>query len=128
MNNIFCYECGGKHSYTYSKPKFCSSCGVSFSALKPQAKKISKRNEPEPNDFEDEDDDEFEDDDSSSSDFSNSTRVPKIRSLAVDIESEYDGISSFKLGSLFGQNSSQSSSRRKSTQNIEDFIEKKRVR
>jgi hypothetical protein len=122
MNNIFCFECGGKHSYAYSKPKFCSSCGSAFGATKnPISKAAQKIFSPE---IDEGDDDE----DYDSSDFSESVRVPKIRSLAVDVESDYEGISSFKLGSLFGQNSSDSPRRRKSTQNLEDFIEKKRVR
>jgi hypothetical protein len=121
MNNIFCFECGNKHSYTYSKPKFCSSCGSAFaSTTNPIVKAVQKIFSPE---IDESDDDESYD----ASDFSDAVRVPKLRSLAVDVESDYEGTSSFKLGSLFGSNSDDSPRRKKSTQNFEDFIEKKRV-
>jgi hypothetical protein len=123
MNNIFCFECGNKHSYTYSKPKFCSGCGSAFGAVKNPPQKTAPSKEA----FDDDDVIDEDDDDYDSSDFSDSMRVPKLRSLAVDVESDYEGISSFKLGSLFGSNSNESPRRKKSTQNFEDFIEKKRV-
>jgi len=118
MNNIFCFECGNKHSYTYSKPKFCSNCGSGFSLVKTALKTALAHAIQE---------DEEDEEDLDSSDFSDAVRVPKLRSLAVDVESDYEGTSSFKLGSLFGSNSDDSPRRKKSTQNFEDFIEKKRV-
>ncbi len=30
MNKVFCSECGAKHEYSASKPKFCSDCGASI--------------------------------------------------------------------------------------------------
>ncbi len=30
MNKLFCTDCGVKHEWTTAKPKFCSSCGLSF--------------------------------------------------------------------------------------------------
>ena len=124
MNNIFCFECGNKHSYTYSKPKFCSGCGSAFGAVKnPPKKALANKSAA----FDDEDDVDEDDEDYDASDFSDAMRVPRLRSLAVDVESDYEGVSSFKLGSLFGSNANESPRRRKSTQNFEDFIEKKRV-
>lgn len=32
MLNYFCPKCGGKNIYQFQKPKFCSNCGLSFSA------------------------------------------------------------------------------------------------
>ena len=32
MLNYFCSKCGGKNLYQFQKPKFCSHCGLSFSA------------------------------------------------------------------------------------------------
>jgi hypothetical protein len=123
MNNIFCFECGNKHSYTYSKPKFCSGCGSAFGAVKSAPKKTS----PSKAAFDDDDVIDEDDDSYDASDFSDAMRVPRLRSLAVEVESDYEGVSSFKLGSLFGSSSSESPRRKKSTQNFEDFIEKKRV-
>ena len=69
--------------------------------------------------IEDEDYDDNDDEDSTNSSF-----VPNIRRLQVDIEN-YNESTSFTLGSLFGENSTPSQSRRNRSKNLDDFISEK---
>jgi ribosomal protein L37E len=112
MSAIYCSNCGVKHSYTYAKPKFCSSCG---SPLGAEVKKAA----PQKQEYVEEDDYDDEDGDSS-----NQMHVPNLRKIEVDVE-QYQENSSFTLGSLFGDNSQNASKRRRRTQNIDDFISEK---
>ena len=115
MNSTFCPNCGVKHTYNYSKPKFCSSCGNALGAVLAQPAKASKTRSIE-DDYEDEDFDP----ENSDTDY-----VPRITKLQVDIEkdSEYN---SFSLGSLFGQqDDSQKSSGRRRASSIDDFVNTK---
>lgn len=112
MNVTFCSNCGAKHSFTYAKPKFCSGCGFS---LGPELKKTSASSAPiVDNDFDDEDED-----------FSNSSFVPQLQKLEIDVE-KYSNSNSFTLGSLFGEaNAQPAQPRRRGSQSLEDFVNDK---
>ena len=122
MSISYCPDCGKKHEYNFAKPNFCSSCGLSFGASKPKTiNKVSVKEDAE--DFDEED---FEGDDS----FSNSTSVPNIRKIQVDIETSAE-YNTFDLGSIIDGTSSVSSrtsspKRRSSSMSIEDFKQNKR--
>lgn len=113
MNATFCSNCGSKHTFTYAKPKFCSSCGFS---LGPELKKATPSSASVNNDDDDDDED---------SDFTNASSVPKLKKLDLDIE-KYSESNSFTLGSIFGQGNTQpSQSRRRTSQSLGDFINDK---
>jgi hypothetical protein len=115
MSQIFCSSCGVKHQYTYSKPKFCSSCGQSFgAAFLPTKKQESVAQYDIDEENEDEDDGES----------TNIQHVPNIRNLQVDIERE-DGVNQFTLGSLFGQGNAGVSRRSRRSKTVDDFISEK---
>jgi hypothetical protein len=42
MLSYFCSKCGGKNLYQFQKPKFCSLCGVQFSASSVQPQNAIK--------------------------------------------------------------------------------------
>ncbi len=123
MSVIYCAECGKKHEYNFAKPNFCSSCGNSFGAAK--SKKI---NQPDPQkeygdgeDIDDDDEHEF---------FSNSTRVPNIKSIQVDIET-HSQYNTFDLASIIGSESNSTSrnstpKRKARSISIEDFKNNKK--
>ena len=106
MSAIYCSSCGVKHTYSYAKPKFCSSCGSPMSAeiKKPQPQRQIEE-------------EEYEDDDPDSS---NSSYVPQINKIQVDVEN-YSENSSFTLGSLFGQKT-EAAKRRRRSRSVDDFI------
>lgn len=115
MNVTFCSNCGAKHTFTYAKPKFCSSCGFN---LGPELKKsvaATSSNDTD-QDYEDEEDD---------GEFSNSSFVPKLRKLELDVET-YSESPSFTLGSLFGEaNTAPIQPRRRGSQSLGDFVNEK---
>jgi len=115
MNSTFCPSCGVKHTYNYSKPKFCSSCGNSLGAVLQQPQKISKtRSEPEYYDEEDFDPEN-----------SDAQYVPNISRFQVDVEN-YSESASFSLGSLFGQaGDAPKSNRSRRVSSVDDFINNK---
>jgi ribosomal protein L37E len=128
MSVIYCSECGKKHEYNFAKPNFCSSCGSPFGAAK---LKKQKPKEEEEEDYEDEDEyedeEDFEDDGES---FTNSTRVPNIRKIQVDIETAAH-YNTFDLGSIIGSESNPvpkgSTPRRKNRPtSLEDFKQKRK--
>jgi len=116
MNTIFCSQCGAKHTYTYAKPKFCSGCGTS---LGPELKKTIATSKPSVNDeYDDVEDDE-------DSEYSNSSYVPQLRKLDIEIE-KYSESNSFTLGSIFGQTDSHPTQpRRRTSQSLGDFVNDK---
>jgi len=125
MSVIYCSECGKKHEYNFAKPNFCSSCGSSFGATKP---KNQKPKEEEEEDYEDGDEEDFEDDGES---FTNSTRVPNIRKIQVEVETSAV-YSTFDLGSLIGSESNpmpkgSTAQRINRPTSLEDFKQKKKV-
>jgi ribosomal protein L37E len=124
MSVIYCSECGKKHEYNFAKPNFCSSCGGSFGAVK---LKKQKPKEEEEGDYEDEDEEDFEDDGES---FTNSTRVPNIRKIQVEVETSAV-YSTFDLGSLIGSESNpvpkgSLPQRRNRPTSLEDFKQKRK--
>jgi ribosomal protein L37E len=115
MNATFCSNCGSKHTFTYAKPKFCSSCGFS---LGPELKKSASSSAAV-------DDDSYDDDEDEDSDFSNASFVPRLKKLELDIE-KYSESNSFTLGSIFGESNSQPvQPRRRTAQSLGDFINDK---
>jgi hypothetical protein len=48
MNKFFCTECGAKHEFAASKPKFCSECGYAFGGVKKDSPKRIERTVVEP--------------------------------------------------------------------------------
>ncbi len=68
-------------------------------------------------------DDDYEDDEIDE-DSTNISHVPRLRRIEVDVEA-YSEASSFTLGSLFGENAQPSNTRRKRSQNLDDFISDK---
>ncbi len=90
MLKIYCSDCGAVTEYSLNKPKFCSSCGFSFSGevAKKQEKvaqkvlmqkpTIAKRPNIEPEDYEDDDTEITEVD-----------HVPEISDLTFDIDLKY---------------------------------------
>jgi ribosomal protein L37E len=108
MNNIYCTECGKKVEYTYSKPKFCSSCGSGFGGIGESKKNLKKNKESEP----------LGEDETDSED------VPELHNgLAVDIESSGNNV--FSLGALMGEKENKRTARKRSV-NINDFIDGRR--
>tara|TARA_R110000772_G_scaffold62824_1_gene140980 strand:- start:2571 stop:2900 length:330 start_codon:yes stop_codon:yes gene_type:complete len=108
MNHIYCTECGKKVEYTYSKPKFCSSCGSGFGGVGENKENFKKNKESEP----------LAEDETDSED------VPELRNgLAVDIESYGNNV--FSLESLMGEKDAPKTARKRSV-NINDFIDGRR--
>lgn len=95
MALIFCPQCGAKAEYQFAPPNFCSKCGLSYqgshkpaSLLSQRQQKTSRlssslRNQAEEEDL---DDENQEDGDNSGPVFSDSTRVPRLRGIAVDLD------------------------------------------
>jgi hypothetical protein len=104
MATIFCPSCGSKSEYQFSMPNFCSKCGKSYiekyenanaTSILQKRKKINTKvedNDDFDNDFEDDDDFDAED-------FSNSSRVPRIGKIQVEIDSSTD-VKVFKFDDL----------------------------
>lgn len=115
MNATFCSNCGAKHTFTYAKPKFCSSCG---SSLGPELKKSVAPADTIV-------DNEYDDDDNEDGEFSNSSFVPQLRKLEIDVE-KYTDSNSFSLGSLFGEaNTQPAQPRRRGSRSLDDFVKDK---
>jgi hypothetical protein len=85
MLKIYCTECGAPTEYSLNKPKFCSGCGNPFGGKKQEEKVVqkvllqkptitAKRENIEPQDYEDED-----------AEVSEVNEVPNIDNLDFDI-------------------------------------------
>jgi hypothetical protein len=104
-----------KHTYNYSKPKFCSGCGHAIGVS------LAKVSAPKKPSYEEEDE-EYDDEDPDNTD---NNHVPSIRKLQVEVEN-YSESNRFSLGSIFGQNSSETvSARRRRTSSVDEFINSK---
>ena len=93
MAFIFCSHCGSKAEYKFSPPNFCYKCGMSHGGIATSVQKhkqISRSRRSEANDIEDEGEYEDTEDENGESYFSNSTRVPRITRLSVDIDASSD--------------------------------------
>ena len=109
MNHIFCTECGNKIEYSYSKPKFCSSCGSKCGGGSVSVSKSVKS---------------FEVEESLAEDETSIEELPEIRSLAVETESYGNNVFSFE--SLIGEKDQNPKVRDKGSRSLEDFIDDKR--
>lgn len=110
MASIFCSSCGSKSEYKFAPPNFCYKCGSGYSrslnfsnSSKNFKAELAQDTEVEDEDYEDED---------SSEDFSNSTRVPRISRLQVEIDSSTD-VKVVKFEDLLNNNSTSSFKRPK---------------
>jgi uncharacterized Zn finger protein (UPF0148 family) len=119
MLKIYCSECGAPTTYTSNKPKFCSSCGISFNkeASKPQQQKIVPKVIPTKieSSFEEEDDDLGQE----------VNHVPEINKIDYEIEERtYRGE---KLGNIVGtlDNSERSKSNKDQNKKITKTERKK---
>ena len=105
MGYIFCQSCGSKAEYNFAPPNFCAKCGQRYHTNTNQSKQLLSKSKfakqvsrIETDDSDDEDYDDY--DDSGESDFSDSTIVPRIKNISVEIDSS-SNVRSFKLGELF---------------------------
>jgi hypothetical protein len=88
MPLIFCSSCGNKSEYQFSPPNFCSKCGNPHSSKIGSRKSLSSSKEVARDPLSEKDSDNEDDYENEEEDFfSNSTRVPRINSIKVDIES-----------------------------------------
>lgn len=116
MGNIFCPVCGNKSTYNLAAPNFCSKCGSAYNSTfvtdptelnkrmssRRSANATTQRQDPD-------DEEEFDDDEDGQgveggakmvgSYFSDSTKVPRINKLAVDIDCSTD-VRTFKLSDI----------------------------
>jgi hypothetical protein len=121
MASIFCPNCGCKAEYKFSAPNFCYKCGLPYnigSSAVQKHKQISrsKRTADEDVDFAE----ESEDEDVEETYFSNSTRVPRISRLNVDIEMSSD-VRVVKFSDLTSPNYEATKFPKGKTQNLSDL-------
>jgi hypothetical protein len=125
MSLIFCSNCGNKSEYQFSPPNFCSKCGTSYSSrfgvkkTKSSIKDKSQNSSSEEEYFE-EINDSSEDEDF----FSNSTRIPIINSIKVDIES-YSNIRVVKMSDIVNGNSSEDKLKLGARKDINELLDEK---
>lgn len=93
MASIFCPNCGCKAEYKFSAPNFCYKCGLPYnsgSSAVQKHKQISRSKRADDRDSDEDFDEDGDGDEIEESYFSNSTRVPRISKLNVDIEISSD--------------------------------------
>lgn len=88
MANIYCPDCGKKHFFTLKRPEKCTSCGSDFSPSNKNT--LQKRNENSISEKTQNSNASYDED------YSDSSFVPKMRSLAYELN--YDGISKIIQG------------------------------
>ena len=102
----YCSECGAKHEYKFSPPKFCSNCGAPMGTAQKESKPLNKKiiaNEKSKAINDEETDAEF---------------VPQISKLEYEIE-DFGASVQQTIGSLGGK---QSPKRRESSiKNIDEL-------
>lgn len=102
MATIFCPVCGCKSEYKFATPNFCYKCGSAYNQSAASSYNLNKNYENNNNNGDsDEDDGE---DDGDMGDFSNSTRVPRISRLQVEIDASTD-VRVVKFEDLLNSNS-----------------------
>jgi len=112
MNHIFCTECGNKIEYSYSKPKFCSSCGSKCGNISENSgNSIRKIKQPEI-------------EESLADDETSIDEIPHIQSLAVETQSYGNNVFSFE--SLIGEEDRSPRVRNRGSKTLEDFIDDRR--
>lgn len=122
MALIFCSSCGNKSEYQFSPPNFCSKCGNSYSIKFKNKENISISKK-----FSDQlnvEQDLYEDEDESNEEenfFSNSTRVPRISSIKVDIETS-SSIRVVKMSDIVNGNSNEAKLKLGNRKDINEII------
>jgi uncharacterized Zn finger protein (UPF0148 family) len=118
MLKIYCTECGAPTEYSLNKPKFCSSCGNPFSGAKKQEEKVvqkvllqkptitAKRENIEPQDYEDDD-----------AEVSEVNEVPNIDNLDFDINLITP--TSEKIGNIVGSSERNDLRRNRSSEKVD---------
>jgi len=107
MNHVFCTDCGLKIEYSYSKPKFCSSCGTKLGVVNVKRKTLAKDTREE----------------SLSEDETQIDYVPDITSISVDVEQYQDNVFTFKS---LSEGKSSGGIRRRGSKTIDEFIDDKK--
>jgi hypothetical protein len=123
MAFIFCSNCGSKAEYNFSPPNFCSKCGESFSGRK-SSSKIIAQSKPSLDIEEINEDEELNND--SESFFSNSTRVPRIRNIEVDISNSEIGARTVKMSDLMNGVHNQQPFKAGNRQNLNEAIDERK--
>lgn len=108
MSYLYCSDCGTKLEYSYSKPKFCSSCGNKFGSPGLISKKTIKNTEIEAKLSDDE---------------TQINELPHIERLEVDFESHGNNV--FSFASLAGKPEPETVKQGRS-KTLEDFIDDRR--
>ena len=111
MAHIFCQICGTKISYANAKPNFCTKCGQ---PLNSKASTVSTNTSVT----------ETTKSSVISSDETDAEFVPEITDFQVDFE--VSNISSRTLGSLIGEPTPNTTSRRSQPKSVNDFIDEKK--
>lgn len=124
MLKIYCTDCGAPTEYSLNKPKFCSSCGFSFTGQVAKKEEkvvqkvliqnptIAKRPNIDPEDYEDED-----------TEITEADHVPEISDLSFDLD--VPSRQKQTLGSIMGTSQSQENQLRKNKSSQK--IDKKKV-
>lgn len=123
MASIFCPHCGSKSEYKFSPPNFCYKCGMSYGGISTSIQKhkqVSRSRRSQVEDMDDDVDFEEEDQGGEESYFSNSTRVPRISKLNVDIDTSSD-VRVVKFSDLMSPSYETSKFPRGKTQNLSDL-------
>jgi hypothetical protein len=123
MAFIFCPHCGCKAEYKFSAPNFCHKCGLPYNSGTSAVQKhrqLSRSKRLRDEDLEEEPEDIENEDDTGESYFSNSTRVPRISRLNVDVEMSSD-VRVVKFSDLISPNYEATKFPRGRTQSLSDF-------
>lgn len=128
MASIFCPSCGSKSEYQFAAPNFCSKCGQPYAGrtlhkkMPASAQVKLRKNQPEEEDLiEDSSDEESYGEDT----FSDSTRVPRLRSLQVDIDHSSD-VRVVKMSDLINGNFEQQSLKLGERQSINEVMDERK--
>jgi len=128
MASIFCPSCGSKSEYQFAPPNFCSKCGQPYAGrtlhkkMPISAQVKLRKNQPEEEDLIE----DFSDEESYGEDtFSDSTRVPRLRSLQVDIDHSSD-VRVVKMSDLVNGNFEQQSLKLGERQSINEVMDERK--
>jgi hypothetical protein len=128
MASIFCPSCGSKSEYQFAPPNFCSKCGQPYAGRTANKKmptsaqvKLRKTQSDEQDFVEDDEDGESYAEDV----FSDSTRVPRLRSLQVDIDNSSD-VRVVKMSDLLNGNFEQQSLKLGERQSIDEVMDERK--
>ena len=114
MSHLFCQSCGTKISYANAKPNFCSKCGQPLNASATASVNTAEGMTT------------LKQSVIVSQDETDASSVPSIGKLAVEIEDATD--TSFTLGSLMGEQSENTPTKRRgSSRSIDEFIDEKKA-